>query len=252
MTNRASWLRGSRASRSSSCAHRTIRRATSSTPARIDAPLCCARGQGTGRSSMRPISSSPHAPRASSVLERLSESRDPAHAVESVCAGRRAVWRAAGSPGHRQPAAASDSALRHAVADGRSSAEAHRPPEPRGSGRAHPRRCCAEREKLAERPQALATDSSRVAERCQFPAGSNAPMRTRFWRRSKSVKLIVRDQRAHPMLPECLRISVGTPEQNQRLLAAVNTAGAGNDNCCRDETGAVHRSRWHAHRGAGR
>jgi histidinol-phosphate aminotransferase len=43
----------------------------------------------------------------------------------------------------------------------------------------------------------------------------------------RSVQLIVRDQRAHPMLPECLRISIGTPEQNQRLLAAVITAGAG-------------------------
>jgi histidinol-phosphate aminotransferase len=42
----------------------------------------------------------------------------------------------------------------------------------------------------------------------------------------KSVKLIVRDQRAQPLLPGCLRISVGTPEQNQRLLAAVAAAGA--------------------------
>jgi len=42
----------------------------------------------------------------------------------------------------------------------------------------------------------------------------------------KSVKLIVRDQRAQPTLPGCLRISVGTPEQNQRLLAAIAAAGA--------------------------
>lgn len=42
----------------------------------------------------------------------------------------------------------------------------------------------------------------------------------------KSVKLIVRDQRAQPMLPGCLRISVGTPEQNRRLLAAIAAAGA--------------------------
>lgn len=41
----------------------------------------------------------------------------------------------------------------------------------------------------------------------------------------KSVKLIVRDQRAQPTLPGCLRISVGTPEQNQRLLAAIAAAG---------------------------
>jgi len=42
----------------------------------------------------------------------------------------------------------------------------------------------------------------------------------------KSVKLIVRDQRTQPLLPGCLRISVGTPEQNQRLLAALAAAGA--------------------------
>jgi len=40
-----------------------------------------------------------------------------------------------------------------------------------------------------------------------------------------SVHLIIRDQRAQPMLPGCLRISVGTPEQNQRLVAAIDAAG---------------------------
>ncbi len=43
----------------------------------------------------------------------------------------------------------------------------------------------------------------------------------------RSANLIVRDQRSHSMLPETLRISIGTPEQNQRLLAAVIRAGAG-------------------------
>ncbi len=42
----------------------------------------------------------------------------------------------------------------------------------------------------------------------------------------KSVRLIIRDQRAQASLPNCLRISVGTPEQNQRLLAAIAAAGA--------------------------
>lgn len=42
----------------------------------------------------------------------------------------------------------------------------------------------------------------------------------------KSVHLIIRDQRAQPLLPNCLRISVGTPEQNTRLLAALAAAGA--------------------------
>jgi histidinol-phosphate aminotransferase len=42
----------------------------------------------------------------------------------------------------------------------------------------------------------------------------------------KSVGLIIRDQRAQASLPNCVRISVGTPEQNQRLLAAIAAAGA--------------------------
>lgn len=40
----------------------------------------------------------------------------------------------------------------------------------------------------------------------------------------RSVQLIIRDQRAQPLLPNCLRISVGTPEQNRRLLAAIDAA----------------------------
>lgn len=39
--------------------------------------------------------------------------------------------------------------------------------------------------------------------------------------------LIIRDQRAQPALPNCLRISVGTPEQNDRLVRGIaQAAGA--------------------------
>ena len=38
---------------------------------------------------------------------------------------------------------------------------------------------------------------------------------------AKSVNLVLRDQRSQPQLANCLRISVGTPEQNSRLLGAV-------------------------------
>ena len=37
----------------------------------------------------------------------------------------------------------------------------------------------------------------------------------------KSAGLLVRDFSAYPGLAGCLRISIGTPEQNERLLAAV-------------------------------
>jgi histidinol-phosphate aminotransferase len=36
--------------------------------------------------------------------------------------------------------------------------------------------------------------------------------------------LIIRDQRAQPALPNCLRISVGTPEQNERLIRGIAQA----------------------------
>jgi histidinol-phosphate aminotransferase len=38
---------------------------------------------------------------------------------------------------------------------------------------------------------------------------------------ARSVKLVIRDQRTQPQLANCLRISVGTPEQNARLVRAL-------------------------------
>lgn len=44
---------------------------------------------------------------------------------------------------------------------------------------------------------------------------------------ARSVRLIIRDQRSQALLPHCVRISVGTPEQVERLLGALSrTAGA--------------------------
>jgi histidinol-phosphate aminotransferase len=43
----------------------------------------------------------------------------------------------------------------------------------------------------------------------------------RFLAAGKSAGLIVRDFSSYPGLANCLRISIGTPDQNQRLLAAV-------------------------------
>ena len=40
----------------------------------------------------------------------------------------------------------------------------------------------------------------------------------------KSAGLLVRDLSQAPQLEGCLRISIGTPEQNERLLAAVERA----------------------------
>ena len=43
----------------------------------------------------------------------------------------------------------------------------------------------------------------------------------RFFAAGKSAGLIVRDFSSYAGLANCLRISIGTPDQNQRLLAAV-------------------------------
>jgi histidinol-phosphate aminotransferase len=43
----------------------------------------------------------------------------------------------------------------------------------------------------------------------------------RFFEAGKSAGLIVRDFSAYPGLAQCLRVSIGTPQQNERLLAAV-------------------------------
>ena len=40
----------------------------------------------------------------------------------------------------------------------------------------------------------------------------------------KAVGLLVRDFSSAPGLANCLRISIGTPEQNERLLAALEDA----------------------------
>ena len=48
--------------------------------------------------------------------------------------------------------------------------------------------------------------------------------------------VVVRDMRAYPQLGDALRISLGTPEQNDRVLAALatlgNAAGEGREAAC--------------------
>jgi histidinol-phosphate/aromatic aminotransferase/cobyric acid decarboxylase-like protein len=96
---------------------------------------------------------------------------------------------------------------------------------------------------LTEAPQrALAADRIRtlLAERAQmaarlarspnvvrvFPSDANFLLlecrdAQRFLAAGKTAGLIVRDFSTAPGLAQCLRVSIGTPEQNRRLLAAV-------------------------------
>ena len=84
------------------------------------------------------------------------------------------------------------------------------------------------------RIRALLDERSRMRERLEhcanvarvFPSDANFLLiecrdSRRFFEAGKSAGLIVRDFSSYPGLAHCLRISIGTPEQNQRLLAAV-------------------------------
>ena len=84
------------------------------------------------------------------------------------------------------------------------------------------------------RIRALLDERSRMRERLEhcanvarvFPSDANFLLiecrdSRRFFEAGKSAGLIVRDFSSYPGLAQCLRISIGTPEQNQRLLAAV-------------------------------
>jgi len=86
----------------------------------------------------------------------------------------------------------------------------------------------------AARIRTLLDERSRMHERLEhcanvarvFPSDANFLLiecrdSQRFFEAGKAAGLIVRDFSSYPGLAHCLRISIGTPDQNQRLLAAV-------------------------------
>ena len=86
----------------------------------------------------------------------------------------------------------------------------------------------------AARIRTLLDERSRMRERLErcanvarvFPSDANFLLvecgdARRFFAAGKAAGMIVRDFSSYPGLANCLRISIGTPEQNQRLLAAV-------------------------------
>ncbi len=86
----------------------------------------------------------------------------------------------------------------------------------------------------AARIRTLLDERSRMRERLErcanvarvFPSDANFLLvecrdAGAILRRRQGAGLIVRDFSSYPGLANCLRISIGTPDQNQRLLAAV-------------------------------
>ena len=103
---------------------------------------------------------------------------------------------------------------------------------------------CADLALQALAPEALAVTRARIEQTCRerdrlqqalsnlpgvrrvYPSDGNFLL-VRFddaeaaWRALLAAGVVVRDQRAAPQLSDALRISIGTPEQNERLLAAL-------------------------------
>ena len=86
--------------------------------------------------------------------------------------------------------------------------------------RAHAATILAERARLADGPQRPPRGAARVAERSELPAGG-------IRRCAQSIAgthaagVLVRDLRAALRPCEALRISIGSPQQNDRLLASL-------------------------------
>ena len=133
----------------------------------------------------------------------------------------------------RSPAPTVEAVLHSLEAPQRATAQARIALIARASANDWPPHCARRRRSRRIWP----SDANFLLVECRMP--------TAFSRPASAARLLVRDFRAQPGLANCLRISVGTPEQNERLIAAVERR-----HDCR--TRAVRRSRRHAHRGAPR
>ncbi|MGL6222611.1 MAG: histidinol-phosphate transaminase [Steroidobacteraceae bacterium] len=94
-----------------------------------------------------------------------------------------------------------------------------------------------QRATAAARIRTLLDERARMAERLEhcanvarvYPSDANFLLlecrdSRRFFEAGKAAGLIVRDFSSYPGLAQCLRVSIGTPAQNERLLAAVEHA----------------------------
>jgi histidinol-phosphate/aromatic aminotransferase/cobyric acid decarboxylase-like protein len=82
---------------------------------------------------------------------------------------------------------------------------------------------------IAERGRLAAALAQLPAVRKVWPSAANFLLvewrdAGRAFRAARAAGLLVRDVRAHAALPEHLRITIGTPEQNERLLRALEAA----------------------------
>ena len=87
--------------------------------------------------------------------------------------------------------------------------------------RARPPRSARERARL-QRALAALPGVTRVPERGQHHPVARAAMRTRAFDGMKARGVLVKNvRRLHPLLANCLRLTVGTPDENDAMLAAL-------------------------------
>ena len=95
----------------------------------------------------------------------------------------------------------------------------------------------SQRARIAEQIQILISERNRLSQALQtsslikhvFPSDANFLLvecvdADVVFNAAKSVGLVVRDQRKQPQCNNCLRITIGTPEQNERLLQGIRSA----------------------------
>lgn len=95
-----------------------------------------------------------------------------------------------------------------------------------------------QRAKIAQQIQTLISERNKltdVLKQCAlikhvFPSDANFLLvecvnADTVFNAAKAVGLVIRDQRKQPQCGQCLRITVGTPEQNERLLKGIQAAG---------------------------
>lgn len=96
---------------------------------------------------------------------------------------------------------------------------------------------CQQRTQISKQIQTLISERNKLSEALKqctlikhvFPSDANFLLvecvdADTVFNAAKSVGLVIRDQRKQPQCGQCLRITVGTPEQNQRLLNGIQTA----------------------------
>ena len=168
----------------------------------------------------RPTSSSPARQAWRAQIDELPQPCRPADPVQGIRPGRRTLRHLDSRPRGRGPAAQGDPALRHRAAlDGSRSQVL----EPAQLAVMHERTSSSFVSSGTRCSDALPSLRASTGSGRAMPTSCSSSSRTpaRRLASSRAAGLLIRDVRGYPGLGRCLRITVGSPEQNNRLLEAL-------------------------------